>query len=233
MEQKEKFYKKQWFMWLCLILFPPIGIALVWLVHKELSVKKRIIFSVISALWLVYCLARPNEEVSSDQNITTDSTTITTKNSTESNSKEYTYDALQQLYLSLSPDMTYTQALEYIKSTQLPYSEEKYNGSRMIQVSFTEGNTAQSYKKESGDYLELSFEYPKDENSGNDVLSKYTFGTLVYVPSDSSLTLISHNSGSYFSISQKGNYITSLGKTIEFDKELTKEEQLKYYFENK
>ena len=77
MERKEKFYKKQWFMWVFLILFPPIGIALVWLIHKELSVKKRIIFSVISALWLVYCLTRPDNSSSPESNNQTPTTEIT------------------------------------------------------------------------------------------------------------------------------------------------------------
>ena len=61
MEQKEKFYKKQWFMWVFLILFPPIGIALVWLVHKEFSVKKRIILTVVSSLWLIFSLSQADD----------------------------------------------------------------------------------------------------------------------------------------------------------------------------
>lgn len=90
MEQKEKFYKKQWFMWLCLILFPPIGIALVWLVHKELSVKKRIIFSVISALWFIYCLTHSSDTSSPEQNDQTPTTETVSDTTTEIASEEIT-----------------------------------------------------------------------------------------------------------------------------------------------
>lgn len=142
------------------------------------------------------------------------------------------YDALQQLYLDISPEMTYTEMLAFVTATGLPFSEEKYNGSRVVQVAFTEGCTAQSYKTEVGDYLEIHYDYPKDENSVNDELEKYYFSTCAYVPCDSWLTLVHHSSGYYFSIYEPGNYIMRLGSVLDLDATMSREEQLKYYFEN-
>jgi len=143
------------------------------------------------------------------------------------------YDELQQLYLSIDSNMNYAEMIELVQSTGLPYSEEKYNGSRTIQVAFAEEVTAQKYKDESDDYLEIVYVYPKDENSSNDVLEKYSFGTCAYNPDDCSLTLINHVSGSYFSYYEPGNYISDLGTTLDLDNDMSKEQQLDYYFKNK
>lgn len=143
------------------------------------------------------------------------------------------YDELQQLYLSIDSNMNYAEMIELVQSTGLPYSEEKHNGSRTVQVAFAEEVTAQKHKDESGDYLEIVYVYPKDENSSNDVLEKYSFGTCAYNPDDCSLTLINHVSGSYFSYYEPGNYISDLGTTLDLDSDMSKEQQLDYYFKNK
>lgn len=143
------------------------------------------------------------------------------------------YDSLQQLYLDIDSEMNYSEMIELVKTCGLPYSEEKYNGSRKIQVAFLDENTDQKYTDSSGDYIEIIYLYPKNENSKNDVLEKYFFGTCVYVPCDCSITLISHVSGSYFSYSEPGNYISDLGTDLELDKDMTKEQQFEYYFKNK
>ena len=144
---------------------------------------------------------------------------------------EIELDKLQQLYLDFDSSWSYPDAVNYIISTELPYSEEKYNGSRTIQVAFTEGCTAQKYMKESGDYLTITYIYPKDENSINDELNKYNFGTCGYFPASSALQLIEHKAGYYFSIYEPGNYI--LGTKEEINSSITKEEQMLYYFNNK
>lgn len=46
----------------------------------------------------------------------------------------YTLDGLQSLYLSITPDMSYSDVVLLIEDSELPYSEEKYNGSRELQV---------------------------------------------------------------------------------------------------
>lgn len=143
------------------------------------------------------------------------------------------YDSLQQLYLDIDSEMNYSEMIELVKSCGLPYSEEKYNGSRKIQVAFLEENTDQKYMDSNGDYIEIIYLYPKNENSNNDVLEKYFFGTCVYVPCDCSMELISHVSGSYFSYSEPGNYISDLGTDLKLDKDMTREQQFEYYFKNR
>ena len=137
---------------------------------------------------------------------------------------EIELDELQKLYINFDSSLSYSDAVDYVISIGLPYSEEKYNGSRIIQVAFTEGCTAQKYKKESGDYLTINYAYPKDENSSNDELDKYTFSACQYVPHDSYLTL---------TYTESSNSISRLGTPLELDSSITKEEQLLYYFNKK
>lgn len=137
---------------------------------------------------------------------------------------EIELDELQQLYVDFDSSLSYSDAIDYITATGLPYSEEKYNGSRTIQVAFTEGCTAQKYMKENGDYLTITYIYPKDENSINDELDKYIFDTCCYVPYDSSLTLREHTDG---------HYIFKLGSDLELDSSMSKTEQMLFYYNNK
>ena len=112
-------------------------------------------------------------------------------------------------------------------------SFEKYNGSREIQVAFTKECTAQKYKKESGDYLTVTYVYPKGENSSADNFEKYTFGTCAYNPQDSDISLVCHITGYYFSYTEPGNYISKLGTTLDLDTSMSRDEQMKYYITNK
>ncbi len=146
---------------------------------------------------------------------------------------EVKLDDLQQLYVEFDSSLSYPEAVAFVEARGLPYSVEKNNGSRTIQVAFAEGATVQKYKKVSGDYVELIYIYPKNENSINDDLEKYIFGTCFYCPTDSSLSLIEHVNGSYFSYFKAGNYISNLGSDLGLDIAMTKEEQMLYYFNEK
>lgn len=143
------------------------------------------------------------------------------------------YDELQQLYLDIDPKFSYSEMVDFVKDTKLPYSEEKDNGSRTIQVAFTEGCTVQSHKKENGDYLKIIYVYAENENSSNDDLEKYSIGTIAYCPNDSDLELINHYAGVYFSYYDAGSYISDLGTSLDVSKEMSRKEQLAYYFKNK
>ena len=143
------------------------------------------------------------------------------------------YDELQQLYLDIDPKFGYSEMVDFVKDTKLPYSEEKDNGSRTIQVAFTEGCTVQSHKKENGDYLKIIYVYAENENSGNDDLEKYSIGTIAYCPNDSDLELINHYAGVYFSYYDAGSYISDFGTSLDVSKEMSRKEQLAYYFKNK
>ncbi len=53
MNEKKKFYQKKWFLWLCLVIFPPVGIILLWTVHKAMKKITKVILSVVFALWFI------------------------------------------------------------------------------------------------------------------------------------------------------------------------------------
>ncbi len=132
-------------------------------------------------------------------------------------------DKLQQLYIDFDSSFTYMQARNFIIRSNLPYSEVKYNGSRVFQIAFTEGCTAQRFKEESGDYVTISYRYPKGENSMADHLGKYTFESCSYVPTDRiKLTEC-----------KDINFISDLGNKLELDSSITKEDQMLYYYNNK
>lgn len=141
-----------------------------------------------------------------------------------------TFDDLQQLYIDLDPSLSYSEMIEFIQETDLPFSEEKYNGSRKIQISFTKDGTSQSFMKEPADYVEIIYNYPENENSINDDFDKYSFGTAAYIPESSSMELIFHQSGHFFSYNDPGCYISDLGTRLDLDKDMTREEQFEYYF---
>ena len=182
--------------------------------------KRMLLITVIAALFisLVSC-GRPRDEAPPEPRY--------------SSLSEIELDELQRLYIEFDSSFSFSEALEYVEASGLPYSSVKYNGSREIQVALTEGATAQKYKKVAGDYLEIIYVYPKNENSSNDVLEKYSFGTCVYCPASSSLSLIEHVNGHYFSYTKAGNYISKLGNNLGLDTAMTKEEQMLYYFNEK
>ena len=51
-----KFYQKAWFLYLCLFLIPPVGIILLWIVHKDMNKTKKIILTVVFCIWTAIAL---------------------------------------------------------------------------------------------------------------------------------------------------------------------------------
>ena len=49
--KRKKFYQKNWFLWFWLLVFPPIGLILLWTCHKEKKQKTKIILSVVFVIW--------------------------------------------------------------------------------------------------------------------------------------------------------------------------------------
>lgn len=157
-------------------------------------------------------------------------TTVVTTTTTEA---VHDLDKLQELYLNIKPSMSYKKVIKLISSYGLKYSKESCNGGRDIQVAFTDNNTEQEYADIDGDYIEIYFEYPKNENSINDEIDKYSLGTVAYIPYDSDIELIEHITGNYWGYTDKGNYITKSGSKVDVPKTMTKKQQLDYYFKNK
>lgn len=59
----EKWYKKEWFLWLMLVLMPYFGIPLIWGLKKDWTKNKKITLSVVFVLWFLFALgSSPSEE---------------------------------------------------------------------------------------------------------------------------------------------------------------------------
>ncbi len=56
MENKVKFYQKTWFMWVTLVIFAPVGIALMWIYHKKYSNSVKIILSIVFGTFFIIVL---------------------------------------------------------------------------------------------------------------------------------------------------------------------------------
>lgn len=56
MEEKKRFYQKDWFMYIWLILFPPAGIVLLWAFHRTKEIEKKVIITAVFLVWFVVLL---------------------------------------------------------------------------------------------------------------------------------------------------------------------------------
>lgn len=74
MNEKKRFYQKKWFLWLWLIIFPPVGIILLWTLHKTMKKKTKIILSVIFALWFIILIGASGNSSDTPTNIGNDAT---------------------------------------------------------------------------------------------------------------------------------------------------------------
>lgn len=70
MNEKEKFYQKKWFLWLWLIIFPPVGIVLLWTIHKAMKKKTKIILSVVFAFWCILLMVGVSGDTPTDTSST-------------------------------------------------------------------------------------------------------------------------------------------------------------------
>lgn len=77
MKEKKRFYQKKWFLWLWLIVLPPVGIILLWTVHKTMKKKTKVILSVVFALWFIILIGASNN--SSDTRTSTGNDTPQTE----------------------------------------------------------------------------------------------------------------------------------------------------------
>lgn len=89
MQDKKKFYEAKWFLWLFLILFPPIGIILLWVVHKDMQKNKKIVLTVIFAIWfIIYMAAMNGDNSTTDNKVDKQQETSVTKENAVSTNKE-------------------------------------------------------------------------------------------------------------------------------------------------
>lgn len=89
---KKKLYKTNWFLWLWVFLFPPVGIILIWACRKEMNTKKKIIFTVgIAILFIVLIALFSSEPTVPTENPTiNEQPTLTTTETSATNSIDKT-----------------------------------------------------------------------------------------------------------------------------------------------
>ena len=141
------------------------------------------------------------------------------------------YDALQQLYLDINKDLSYEEILNIVKKSKLPYTDQKYNGSRKIKVAYTDKVALQRYADEE-DNVEISFDLDKKTN-------ELSFSTLEYFNHKKFITIFDYESGTYLDFrngKDKGLYINNYNnimanKAEKYIKSDSKKNQLKYVFE--
>jgi hypothetical protein len=85
MDTKTKWYKKGWVLWALLIFMPYVGIPFMWITKKDFSKKKKLIISIVFALWfaLVMGMGSSNSDTPNTDNAKPSSSV--TKNNDESN----------------------------------------------------------------------------------------------------------------------------------------------------
>lgn len=79
--------KSTWFLWVLLFFLPPVGIIYMWVSKKEFSAKKKVILSIIFAIWFVLCLSADKNNTS-DNSIPSVNTQSLTETETTENAEE-------------------------------------------------------------------------------------------------------------------------------------------------
>ncbi|MDE6052854.1 MAG: hypothetical protein K2G55_03640, partial [Lachnospiraceae bacterium] len=90
MNTNKKFYQKNWFIYLCMLLFPPAGVILMWVFNKESSTKFKGIISAVAAIWFIFLLCSPSstptdteKTVSNEDSLIAESTSVESETFTE------------------------------------------------------------------------------------------------------------------------------------------------------
>lgn len=125
MQEKKKFYQAKWFLWLFLIIFPPIGIILIWAVHKDMKKNKKIILTVIFAIWFIILMAATSGE-DSTSNPNTDNQQETQATQKE---EETTKNELPEMGETVCRAMTKTFVEDVVGEdySMLAFSIEEYD----------------------------------------------------------------------------------------------------------
>lgn len=148
-------------------------------------------------------------------------------NSIDYQSVSCEYDALQQLYLTINNGMSYTEVLSAVQQTKLPYTQQTYNGGKAVIRVAKIKNAALQKNAESGDNLEITFEYDKDSGYSSKDYINYNFGEIEYNPLAVPLSLRLYNYSQYDK-KEAGTYIYNLGNDTGLH--LSPEDQIKFYY---
>lgn len=58
---KQDFYKEQWFMWLLLVIFAPVGIFLMYKYNQNFSKRTKMIISIFAIVFSIYVVSNDNK----------------------------------------------------------------------------------------------------------------------------------------------------------------------------
>ena len=61
-ETKPKFYEQNWFMWIMLIFFAPVGIFLMWKFHPEMKNNTKKVLTIVFAIFFIMIMVSANNE---------------------------------------------------------------------------------------------------------------------------------------------------------------------------
>lgn len=67
-DNQPKFYEQQWFMWVMLVFFAPVGIFLMWKFNTKLQKKTKIILTVVFAIFFLAVAAGGGDETTTTDN---------------------------------------------------------------------------------------------------------------------------------------------------------------------
>lgn len=70
-EVQKKFYEQQWFMWVMLVLFAPVGIFLMWRFNDKMTKGIKIILSIVFAILFLSVMTSGGDESISENEIST------------------------------------------------------------------------------------------------------------------------------------------------------------------
>lgn len=76
---KPKFYEQQWFMWVMLVLFAPIGILFMWKFDNRLSKKVKIILTVVFSIFFLIVVFDGNGDKSVNNSYNNDNVQVSKK----------------------------------------------------------------------------------------------------------------------------------------------------------
>ena len=86
--QKEKFYRKTWFVVLLMILFPPIGIVLAWVFKKPTNQVARIVLTVLAVLITIGAVAGGGSGETTENSTSTSDQPAATESAAQENKAE-------------------------------------------------------------------------------------------------------------------------------------------------
>lgn len=138
MNTRKKFFKKNWFIYLMLFVFPPVGIILLW-IYNQKSAKTKTILSVASAIWLIIALSTSTP--SNDTTTTLAEAETTTENNITESSIIETSTVEKTVESTETTPLSETESETEFKNLSLENTEESQVKPASIAALETEPNS--------------------------------------------------------------------------------------------